>query len=39
MMAKLQTECPKISELDAPTSPANGELYTVYYEKDASWYR
>ncbi|CAB3239962.1 unnamed protein product [Arctia plantaginis] len=39
MMAKLQTECPKMSELDAPTSPANGELYTVYYEKDASWYR
>lgn len=39
MMATLQTECPKLSELDAPTTPANGELYTVYYAKDASWYR
>ncbi|XP_075972301.1 tudor domain-containing protein 7 tapas isoform X2 [Anticarsia gemmatalis] len=39
MMATLQSECPKMSELDAPVNPVSGELYTVYYEKDASWYR
>ncbi|CAH0592425.1 unnamed protein product [Chrysodeixis includens] len=39
MMTSLQTECPKLSELDAPVNPASGELYTVYYDKDASWYR
>ncbi|XP_059050429.1 tudor domain-containing protein 7 [Achroia grisella] len=39
MMATLQVECPKLSELDAPVNPASGELYTVFYEKDASWYR
>lgn len=39
MMSSLQVECPKLSELDAPVNPASGELYTVYYEKDASWYR
>lgn len=39
MMSTLQAECPKLSEADAPTNPASGELYTVYYDKDASWYR
>ncbi|XP_049692223.2 tudor domain-containing protein 7 isoform X1 [Helicoverpa armigera] len=39
MMSTLQTECPKLSEKDAPVNPASGELYTVYYEKDSSWYR
>ncbi|KAM3967660.1 tudor domain-containing protein 7 tapas [Aphomia sociella] len=39
MMSSLQVECPKLSESDAPANPASGELYTVYYEKDASWYR
>ncbi|KAI5640546.1 tudor domain-containing protein [Phthorimaea operculella] len=38
-MASLQTECPKLSEADAPASPNNGDLYTVYYDKDNSWYR
>ncbi|XP_047985623.1 tudor domain-containing protein 7 [Leguminivora glycinivorella] len=39
MMASLQAECPKMTEADAPAKPASGELYTVYYEKDSSWYR
>ncbi|XP_022821442.1 tudor domain-containing protein 7 isoform X3 [Spodoptera litura] len=39
MMSSLQTECPKLTELDAPVNPVSGELYTVYYDKDASWYR
>ncbi|KAH9636554.1 hypothetical protein HF086_014815 [Spodoptera exigua] len=39
MMSSLQTECPKLTELDAPGNPVSGELYTVYYDKDASWYR
>ncbi|XP_026319524.1 tudor domain-containing protein 7A isoform X2 [Hyposmocoma kahamanoa] len=39
MMATLQTECAKLPESDAPLKPACGELYTVYYEKDSSWYR
>ncbi|CAH0405405.1 unnamed protein product [Chilo suppressalis] len=39
MMSTLQTECPKLTEADAPIKPASGELYTVYYDKDSSWYR
>ncbi|XP_012549270.1 tudor domain-containing protein 7 isoform X1 [Bombyx mori] len=39
MMSSLQIECPKLSQTDAPLKPANGELYTVYYAKDLSWYR
>ncbi|XP_028156043.1 tudor domain-containing protein 7A isoform X1 [Ostrinia furnacalis] len=39
MMSSLQAECPKLSEADSPTNPVSGELYTVYYDKDASWYR
>ncbi|CAG9796634.1 unnamed protein product [Diatraea saccharalis] len=39
MMSTLQSECPKLTEADAPVNPASGELYTVYYDKDASWYR
>ncbi|XP_045448202.1 tudor domain-containing protein 7 [Melitaea cinxia] len=39
MMAKLQDECPKIPESEAPTKPTAGELYTAYYDKDDSWYR
>ncbi|XP_037969050.2 tudor domain-containing protein 7A [Plutella xylostella] len=39
MMASLQTECPKLPEADAPPSPASGELYVGYYDKDNSWYR
>ncbi|XP_013191242.1 tudor domain-containing protein 7 isoform X2 [Amyelois transitella] len=39
MMSTLQSECPKLAESEAPVNPASGELYTVYYEKDSSWYR
>ncbi|XP_072943788.1 tudor domain-containing protein 7B isoform X2 [Epargyreus clarus] len=39
MMSSLQIECPKLSEQDAPTNPASGELYAGFYEKDSSWYR
>ncbi|XP_013134609.1 PREDICTED: tudor domain-containing protein 7A [Papilio polytes] len=39
MMMELQRECPKLSADDAPTAPANGELFTAYYPKDSSWYR
>ncbi|CAG4978862.1 unnamed protein product [Parnassius apollo] len=39
MMSTLQMECPKLSEAAAPVNPVSGELYTTYYEKDASWYR
>ncbi|KAG6440568.1 hypothetical protein O3G_MSEX001309 [Manduca sexta] len=39
MMTTLQIECPKLSELDAPSNPVNGELYTAFYDKDSSWYR
>ncbi|XP_049881297.1 tudor domain-containing protein 7 [Pectinophora gossypiella] len=39
MMASLQTECPKLSSSDFPACPNSGELYTVYYDKDGSWYR
>ncbi|XP_068626612.1 tudor domain-containing protein 7A [Battus philenor] len=39
MMASLQTECPKLSEADAPTNLVIGDLYTAFYEKDSSWYR
>ncbi|KAJ0182545.1 hypothetical protein K1T71_001914 [Dendrolimus kikuchii] len=39
MMSSLQVECAKLSELDAPTNPASGELYTVFYDKDSTWYR
>ncbi|XP_013176763.1 PREDICTED: tudor domain-containing protein 7 [Papilio xuthus] len=39
MMMELQRECPKLSPAEAPTNPANGELFTAYYDKDSSWYR
>ncbi|CAH2050370.1 unnamed protein product, partial [Iphiclides podalirius] len=39
MMSTLQTECPKLTEAEAPVNPVSGELYTLCYEKDASWYR
>ncbi|GBP45727.1 Tudor domain-containing protein 5 [Eumeta japonica] len=38
-MASLQIECPKLTESEHPTKPASGELYTVFYDKDRSWYR